>query len=73
MKKIFFFAGLVFFANLLHAQTRVLFIGNSYTAVNNLPQLTADCALSIGVAGMPLEVASSTPVRHAIEQSDYIC
>ncbi len=61
MKKIFFCAGLVIFTNLLHAQTRVLFIGNSYTAVNNLPQLTADCALSIGFAGMPLEVASSTP------------
>jgi len=61
MKKIVFCAGLVFFANLLHAQTRVLFIGNSYTAVNNLPQLTADCALSIGFAGMPMEVASSTP------------
>lgn len=61
MKKIFFCAGLVCFANLLHAQTRVLFIGNSYTAVNNLPQLTADCALSIGFAGFPLEVASSTP------------
>ena len=61
MKKIVFCAGLVCFANLLHAQTRVLFIGNSYTAVNNLPQLTADCALSIGFAGMPVEVASSTP------------
>ena len=61
MKKLFFCAGLVIFANLLHAQTRVLFIGNSYTAVNNLPQLTADCALSIGFAGMPMEVASSTP------------
>jgi len=61
MKKIFFCAGLVIFTNLLHAQTRVLFIGNSYTAVNNLPQLTADCALSIGFAGMPMEVASSTP------------
>ena len=61
MKKIVFCAGLVCFANLLHAQTRVLFIGNSYTAVNNLPQLTADCALSIGFAGMPMEVASSTP------------
>ncbi|MFM1772110.1 MAG: hypothetical protein RLZZ71_1252 [Bacteroidota bacterium] len=61
MKKLFFCAGLVVFANLLHAQTRVLFIGNSYTAVNNLPQLTADCALSIGFAGFPMEVASSTP------------
>jgi hypothetical protein len=61
MKKLFFCAWLVFFTNLLHSQTRVLFIGNSYTAVNNLPQLTADCALSIGFAGMPMEVASSTP------------
>lgn len=61
MKKIVFCAGLVVIANLLHAQTRVLFIGNSYTAVNNLPQLTADCALSIGFAGLPMEIASSTP------------
>ena len=61
MKKIVFCAGLVIFTNLSYAQTRVLFIGNSYTAVNNLPQLTADCALSIGFAGMPVEVASSTP------------
>ncbi len=61
MKKLFFCAGLVVFANLLHSQTRVLFIGNSYTAVNNLPQLTADCAQSIGFAGFPMEVASSTP------------
>ena len=61
MKKLFFCAGLVCCANLLHAQTRVLFIGNSYTAVNNLPQLTADCALSIGFAGFPMEIASSTP------------
>lgn len=61
MKKIFFCAGLVCFTNLLLSQTRVLFIGNSYTAVNNLPQLTADCALSIGFAGFPMEIASSTP------------
>jgi hypothetical protein len=37
---------------------RALFIGNSYTAYNNLPQLTADVALS---AGDTLNVASSTP------------
>ncbi len=61
MKKLFFCAGLVVFANLLHAQTRVLFIGNSYTYVNDLPQLTADCAMSIGFAGFPMEIASSTP------------
>ena len=32
-----------------HAQTKsVLFVGNSYTGVNNLPQLTKDAALSVG-------------------------
>lgn len=38
--------------------TRVLFIGNSYTAYNNLPQLTYDMALS---AGDTLFVDSHTP------------
>ena len=34
----------------LHAQTtrRVLFLGNSYTGVNNLPQIVYDIALSVG-------------------------
>lgn len=43
---------------------RALFIGNSYTAYNNLPQLTADVALS---AGDTLEVASSTPGGYTFE------
>ncbi|WP_417603500.1 PKD domain-containing protein [Owenweeksia hongkongensis] len=37
------------FSIALHSQTKsVLFIGNSYTGVNNLPQLTKDVALSVG-------------------------
>jgi hypothetical protein len=43
---------------------RALFLGNSYTAYNNLPQLTADVALS---AGDTLEVASSTPGGYTFE------
>lgn len=34
--------------NELHAQTRVLFVGNSYTAANNLPQLFSDLSSSLG-------------------------
>lgn len=40
-------------------QHRVLFIGNSYTSVNNLPEMTRQLALSLGDT---LEVASSSPV-----------
>jgi hypothetical protein len=40
------------------AQTAVLFLGNSYTAYNNLPQLTADLAAS---AGFQMTVGSNTP------------
>ena len=58
---------MVVFANLLHAQTRVLFIGNSYTYVNDLPQLTADCAMSIGFAGFPMDIASSTPGGYTLQ------
>ena len=43
---------------------RALFLGNSYTAYNNLPQLTADVALS---AGDTLDVASSTPGGYTFE------
>lgn len=39
-------------------QHRVLFIGNSYTSVNNLPEMTRQLALSLGDT---LEVASSSP------------
>lgn len=38
------FTGLML--NVAYSQTKVLFIGNSYTGVNNLPQLTYDVALS---------------------------
>ena len=39
---------LLAFANILHAQyePKVLFIGNSYTQVNDLPKMVADIALS---------------------------
>ena len=48
------------FAGSLFAQEhpRVLFIGNSYTAVNNLPQLVADIAQSMGEN---MEYRSNTP------------
>ena len=39
-------------------QARVLFIGNSYTEVNNLPQMTADIARSMGAE---LSCTSHTP------------
>ena len=49
-----FFAAftVLFGASSLHAQTtqRVLFLGNSYTAANNLPQLFASVAASAGDA-----------------------
>lgn len=50
----------------LHAQsTRVLFIGNSYTSVNDLPELTRQLALSMGNT---LTVASSTPGGYTFQQ-----
>lgn len=51
---------LVLFANQLFAQEhpRVLFIGNSYTAVNDLPQMVAEIAQSMGE---DLEYRSNTP------------
>ena len=42
----------------LQAQTRVLFIGNSYTEVNNLPQMTAAVASSMGYE---MTYSSNTP------------
>lgn len=41
-----------------HGQTNVLFIGNSYTSVNNLPQMTADVAASMGLT---MTWSSNTP------------
>ena len=49
MKKILALVITVFALNVLVAQqTKVLFIGNSYTYVNDLPQLLKDLALSYG-------------------------
>lgn len=50
----------IFAIHILSAQEskRVLFIGNSYTGVNNLPQLTKDLSLS---AGDTLIIDSHTP------------
>ncbi|MEZ5016507.1 MAG: T9SS type A sorting domain-containing protein [Flavipsychrobacter sp.] len=49
-KYICFIALLFFVATSVIAQTtrKVLFLGNSYTYVNNLPQLVANAALSVG-------------------------
>ena len=51
---------LMFVVGMLSAQERprVLFIGNSYTAVNDLPQMVADIAQSMGES---LEYRSNTP------------
>ncbi len=59
MKHLFAFLILLGTLNSTSAQTtRVLFIGNSYTAVNNLPEMTRQLALSLGDT---LVVNSSTP------------
>ncbi len=53
MKRFFFYPLFFFFfvcqipTVLAQSTRKVLFIGNSYTAVNNLPQLIADAALSV--------------------------
>ena len=54
------FVFLAFFCGQLSAQqnARVLFVGNSYTQVNNLPQMVADIALSMGDT---MTYASNTP------------
>jgi hypothetical protein len=51
---------LALFAGPMFAQehSRVLFIGNSYTQVNNLPQMVADIAQSMGEG---MEYSSNTP------------
>jgi len=49
MKNLLFIICVAFSFNVANAQlTKVLFLGNSYTAVNNLPQLVKDVALSFG-------------------------
>lgn len=44
---------------------KVLFLGNSYTGVNNLPQMLADIALS---AGDNIVFDSNTPGGHTLDQ-----
>lgn len=49
MKRFFSFTLIIFFTSNLYSQNfKVLFIGNSYTYVNNLPQVIADIATSLG-------------------------
>jgi hypothetical protein len=47
LKLFFSFAVISFFTFAQSATKKVLFIGNSYTAVNNLPQMLKDAALSV--------------------------
>lgn len=56
----------LFWASSLHAQTtaRVLFLGNSYTAANNLPQLFASVAASAGDAAV---VDANTPGGYTLQ------
>lgn len=49
---------LMLFQFSLSAQTRVLFVGNSYTAANNLPQLFSDLSASLGES---VQTAMNTP------------
>jgi len=67
LKKILFFIVLFFFAAFLNAQVRkeVLFIGNSYTYVNDLPGLIADIAHS---KGDTLFYDSNTPGGYTFQQ-----
>lgn len=58
---------LLLITNLLSAQEtiNVLFLGNSYVGVNNLPQLCADLAVS---SGRFMKTASNTPGGHLLIQ-----
>ncbi|HQW06576.1 MAG TPA: hypothetical protein PLV08_07070 [Flavobacteriales bacterium] len=52
-------------ASLLSAQTTVLFLGNSYTAANDLPNTFRQLALSLGEE---VTVSASTPGGYTLEQ-----
>ena len=67
MRKYLYLTFLLAFPILLFAQQKksTLFIGNSYVAVNNLPQTTALVALSIGDT---LLVSSYTPGGYTLLQ-----
>jgi hypothetical protein len=70
MKKLYFAICLAFCYTTTHAQvTKVLFLGNSYTYVNDLPQLLKDLAMSFGDSVI---TAQNTPggyqlVQHATD------
>jgi len=69
MKKIlfigFFVLIIIFSSNAQNDTTRVLFLGNSYTGVNNLPQLTSN--LTSGT-NKTLIYATNTPGGYTIKQ-----
>lgn len=64
---VLFISGTILFCISLQAQEtkKVLFLGNSYTAVNNLPNLVSELALS---AGDTLVFDSNTPGGYTLEQ-----
>lgn len=63
--KITLFSFFAFLSLVIYSQTKkVLFLGNSYTFVNDLPQLTADVAIS---AGDTLLFDSHTPGGYSLE------
>ncbi|MEO8149156.1 MAG: PKD domain-containing protein [Bacteroidia bacterium] len=66
MKKYLILLVVIFLVKVVDAQTarHVLFLGNSYTAVNNLPQLIADIALNNGDT---LVFDSNTPGGYTLQ------
>lgn len=80
MKSISFLASLflLLLIDSAQAQKRILFIGNSYTAANNLPQLVSDLAASLGDSmiygvnspgGYTFELHSSDAITLSLIQS----
>lgn len=66
MKPILVFLATIGTCSLASAQSKhVLFIGNSYTSVNDLPEMTRQLALSLGDT---LVVASSSPGGYTFQQ-----
>ena len=65
MRKIFLIISLTLIAYITPAQTKkVLFLGNSYTSVNNTPQICADLAASVNDT---LIYESNTPGGYTLE------
>lgn len=64
MRTLLLLVSLFFINNLLHAQsTKVLFLGNSYTYANDLPQMIEDLSLSMGDV---LNTDQNTPGGHSM-------